>query len=72
MRFENTEYKDIEELEKENEQLKQQVSNLENDLRIIRKNLEVLRDSVENGLIEFLKVKEENKQLRVVIDNIDK
>lgn len=65
-------YKDTLELEKENEQLKQQVSNLENDLRIIRKNLEALRDGVENGLIEFLKIKEENKQLRVVIDNIDK
>lgn len=35
--------KDTIELEKENEQLKQQVSNLENDLRIIRKNLEALK-----------------------------
>lgn len=67
--FNQTSYKDTIELEKENEQLKQQVSNLENDLRIIRKNLEALKDGVENGLIEFLKVREENKQLRVAIGN---
>lgn len=56
------------ELEKENEQLKQQVSNLENDLRIIRKNLEALKEGVENGLVEFLKVREENKQLKAQIN----
>lgn len=47
----------IELLEKENEEIKQQVSYLEDNLRVARKDRENLQDAVANGLEEFIKKK---------------
>lgn len=47
----------IELLEKENEELKQQVSYLEDNLRVARKDRENLQDAVANGLEDFIKEK---------------
>lgn len=43
---------DYRDLEKENEELKRQVSYLEDNLRVARKDREDLRDSVANGVEE--------------------
>ena len=75
---------DYRDLEKENEELKRQVSYLEDNLRVARKDREDLRDSVANGLEEFIKekphtslgllankaVKEENEQLKARIEQM--
>ena len=45
----------IKELEKEKEQLKQQVSYLENNLRVARKDREYLKNDIAKGLKEFIK-----------------
>lgn len=69
---------------KENEQLKQQVSGLENDLRVARKDREELKESIANGLKEFVKdnpftslqlladkkIKEENDELKQQIEEM--
>ena len=73
-------------LEKENEELKQQVSYLKDNLRVARKDRERLQDDVANGLEEFIKekpatslrllankeVKEENEKLKENIKNARK
>lgn len=43
--------------EKENEQLKKQVSYLEDNLRVARKNIARLQDDVANSLFEFIQKK---------------
>lgn len=45
----------IESLEKENEELKQQVSYLKDNLRVARKDREVLQDAIANGLENVIK-----------------
>ena len=47
----------IEELEKENEQLKARVSYLEDNLRVARKDRERLQDDVAKGIEDFIKEK---------------
>ena len=74
------------EMQKENEELKQQVSYLEDNLRVVIKDIEYLRDSVANRLKEFIKekphtslvllankeIKEENEQLKAQIKKMQK
>jgi cell division protein FtsB len=69
---------------KENEQLKQQISGLENDLRVAKKDREELKESIANGLKEFVKdnpytslqfladkkIKEENDKLKQQIEEM--
>ena len=75
---------DVLKLKVENEQLKQQILYLEDNLRVARKDREILRDDVANGLKEFIKerpftslrllvnkeIKEENEQLKQQIEKI--
>ena len=70
------------ELEEENEQLKKQISYLEDNLRVARKDREDLRNDIANGLKEFTKellftslrllaneeLKDENEQLKEQIE----
>ena len=74
------------EMQKKNEELKQQVSYLEDNLRVVIKDIEDLRDSVANRLKEFIKeipgtslsllankeIKEENEQLKAQIKKMQK
>lgn len=65
----------IADLEKENEQLKAQVSYLKDNLRVARKDRERLQDDVANGIEDFIKEKPAtslrllaNKELKEVIE----
>ena len=72
------------EMQKENEELKRQVSYIEDNLRVVIKDIEDLRDSVANRLKEFIKerpgtslsllankeIKEENEQLKAQIEKM--
>ena len=75
---------DVIRLRLENEQLKQQVLYLEDNLRVARKDREDLRDAVANGLGEFIKdrpftslsllankeLQEENEKLKQQIEKL--
>lgn len=77
---------DVLRLRLENEQLKEQISYLEDNLRVVREDREDLRDAVANGVGEYLRekpftslsllankeVKEENEQLKENIKNARK
>lgn len=63
----------------ENEQLKQKISYLEDNLRVARKDRENLKDSIANGLKEFIKEKPftscrllVNKEVKENIKNVRK